>query len=111
MAIYQQITESSLGWLFTLVWISIFSGSVWTGFALQRHGASRVASAVTGIALFLLQTLVYEMLQRRMLEAVETSEGLETGVQVLVAVLLAVVPLAIPVLAEISLYVLRPKDK
>jgi len=111
MAIYQQITESNLGWLFALVWISIVAGSVWIGFVLRRNGISRAVSAVTGVAFFLLQSLVYEMVQRRMLEAVQSPEGLDTGIQVLVAVFLAVVPLVIPLIAAVTLRVMRPKEQ
>ena len=110
MAIYQQITESSLGWLFALVWISIAAGSVWIGVVLRRNGMSRTVCAVTSVVFFLLQTLVYEMVQRKMLEAVEISEGIDTGIQVLVAVFLAVVPLAIPLIAALTLRVMRPKE-
>lgn len=111
MAIYQQLIDSNLGWLFALVWVSILAGSVWIGFVLRRNSMSRIASAVAGVAFFLLQSLVYERIQRKMLETAQTPEGLKTGIQVLVAVLLGVVPLAIPLMAEITLRVLRPKGK
>lgn len=111
MAIYQQITESSLGWLFALVAIAILAGSVWTGFLLWRHGISRLTAVATGVVLFLLQLLVYEMVQRRMQDAIQSSEGLGTGMQVLVAVFLAIVPLLIPLMAAITLRVMSPREK